>query len=149
MKPEDLGKSKTESGQQRAVFCWAALNKAQWPELEWLHHIPNGGSRGDDERTRMIRGANLKAEGVRDGVFDIFLPTGRIDPSGRLWLGLYIEMKAPGKIKATSDAQDNFGNFLSSQSYAWRVCDSWTMAVETLTEFLNWKRFADAPPPLR
>jgi hypothetical protein len=140
MKPEDLAKSGTESGEQRAVMAWAALNRANWPELEWLHHIPNGGSRGDDARSRMIRGANLKAEGVRDGVFDLSLPCARIDPAGTVWHGLYIEMKAPGKIKDTSDAQKRFGAFLSSQSYAWRVCDTWTMAVATLTEFLNWKR---------
>jgi hypothetical protein len=131
--PDKLGESQTESGQQRAVFAWAALNRSKWPELRWLHHIPNGGGRGESEQTAKIRGGNLKAEGVRPGVFDICLPTAR---GG--YFGLYIEMKRPGKIKDTSDEQDEFGEHLSANGYAWRVCDTWKMAVETITEYLGW-----------
>ena len=40
----------------------------KWPCLKWLHHIPNGGL-----RNRVVAG-KLKAEGVRAGVSDYFLP---------------------------------------------------------------------------
>lgn len=156
MKPSQLANSGTESGHQRAVFAWAAIAqhhgfdvadafdklgpkalagsaKAGIPELKWLHHIPNGGSRGDDERSRKIRGANLKAEGVRTGVHDLCLPVRRGEYSG-----LYIEMKKPGKIKDTSAEQDEFADFVRSQGFVAVVCDSWQSAVALLREYLSY-----------
>lgn len=133
MTPDQLAKSGTESGHQRAVFCWAALNVTRLPELRWLHHIPNGGSRGDDARSRAIRGATLKAEGVRTGVADLCLPVKRGE-----WSGLYIEMKKPGKLKNTSAEQKEFGAFVQSQGFGWVVCDNWETAVKVLEEYLTW-----------
>lgn len=134
MTPDQLAKSGTESGHQRAVFAWAALHMAQWPELRWLHHIPNGGARGDDAKTRAIRGNALKAEGVKVGVADLFLPVKRGEFSG-----LYIEMKKPGKIKTTSKEQDEFGEFVKAQGFGWIVCDNWESAVQVLQDYLSWK----------
>lgn len=134
MTPDQLAKSGTESGHQRAVFCWAALNQNRWPELKWLHHIPNGGSRGDDAKSRAIRGGALKAEGVRTGVADICLPVKRGEYSG-----LYIEMKKPGKIKTTSAEQKEFGDFVKAQGFGWVVCDNWESAVQVIQEYLQWK----------
>lgn len=131
MTPADLAKSGTESGHQRAVFCWAALNQTKWPELRWLHHIPNGGARGDDAKTRAIRGNALKAEGVRTGVSDLCLPVKR----GQ-WSGLYIEMKKPGGKE--SKEQKEFGEFVKSQGFGYVVCDHWEKAVQVLTEYLQW-----------
>lgn len=133
MKPEQLAKSGTESGHQRAVFCWAALNVARWPELKWLHHIPNGGSRGDDAKSRAIRGGAMKAEGVRTGVADLCLPVKRGEFSG-----LYIEMKKPGKIKNVSAEQAEFGEFVKAQGFGWIVCDNWESVVKVLQEYLEW-----------
>jgi len=132
MTPEDLAKTGTESGHQRAVFCWAALNAHTYPELEWLHHIPNGGSRGDCAKSRAIAGGAMKAEGVKPGVFDLFLPVARHNLHG-----LYIEMKAPGKINQTSDQQKKFALFLTKQKYAWVVCDDWQMAVKMIVSYLT------------
>src|SRR5574343_479576 len=109
MTPDQLAKSDTEAAHQTALFAWAAvamnhgfdianawadgLNPAVQerkepaiPELKWLHHIPNGGSRGNDVRSQQIRGAQLKAQGVKSGVSDVFLPVKRGQFSG-----LYIE----------------------------------------------------------
>lgn len=134
MTPDQLAKSGTESGHQRAVFAWAALNMSRYPELKWLHHIPNGGARGDDAKTRAIRGNALKAEGVKVGVADLFLPVKRGEFSG-----LYIEMKKPGKIKTTSKEQDEFGEFVKAQGFGWIVCDNWESAVQVLQDYLSWK----------
>ena len=38
-----------ESGHQEALFEWAAYHMDCMPELEYMHHIPNGGKR--DKRT--------------------------------------------------------------------------------------------------
>lgn len=131
MKPEDLSKSGTESGHQRAVFAWAALHLSRWPELRWLHHIPNGGSRGDTQRARMIRGAQLKAEGVKTGVSDLCLPVKRGEYSG-----LYIEMKKPGGKE--TDEQKEFGAFVQSQGFGYVCCDNWEKAVQVLQEYLTY-----------
>lgn len=134
MTPEQLAKSGTESGHQRAVFCWAQLNKGRFPELKWLFHIPNGGSRGDDAKSRAIRGAALKAEGVKKGPADLCLPVKRGS-----WSGLFIEMKKPGKIKTVSPEQKEFGDFVIEQGYGWIACDNWIDAVRILEEYLTWR----------
>lgn len=124
MTSEQLAVSGTESGHQRAVFCWAALNVVKYPELKWMHAIPNGGKRDK------ITGGVMKAEGVKSGVADIFLPVMR-----RMWSGLYIEMKKKdGKI---STEQKEFGAFVQSQSFGFVVCYSWTDAVNCIQEYLN------------
>jgi hypothetical protein len=126
MNPEDLAKSGTESGHQRAVFAWAALSLNEYPELRWMFHIPNGG-----ERT--ARGAmNLKAEGVKRGVSDIMLPVTR----GR-YAGLFIEMKKPGEINKTTKEQNEFGEFISGQHYLYMVCDNWMLAKSRIIEYLK------------
>lgn len=47
-----------ESGHQEALFEWAAYHMDCMPELEYMHHIPNGGKR--DKRTAVA----LKRQGV-------------------------------------------------------------------------------------
>jgi hypothetical protein len=143
MKAEDLAKSGTESGHQRAVFCWAQQNEDKYPELKWLHAIPNGGSRGDDERSRAIRGANLKAEGVKAGVPDIFLPVPRYKQSEAdsqvmqiEYCGLYIEMKKPGVNKASKE-QLEFKEFIQKNRYGWILCDNWITAVANIEAYLK------------
>ena len=75
--PEGLAAAGTEHAHQKAIFCWAANNFNKWPELQLMFAIPNGGTRGDDKKSRTIRGGKLKAEGVKAGVPDIFLPVPR------------------------------------------------------------------------
>lgn len=73
----------TEAQEQSAVFRWAGLAMNEWPELFYLHHCPNGGSR------HPIEAVNLKRQGVKAGVPDIMLPCAR---GG--YHGLFLEMKA-------------------------------------------------------
>jgi hypothetical protein len=164
MNPWQLAKE-SESSQQIALFCWAAkaekygFEVADWepsykgqsftahrkyeiPELAWLHHIPNGGSRGDTEKSRMIVGGQLKAEGVKAGVMDVFWPLARYDShsSGRpIFCGLYIEMKRPSlktaKGGGLSDDQIKFGNFADSQGYHVVVCYTWLEAAAEIKKY--------------
>lgn len=74
-----------EADHQKLIFEWAALNYGKYPELRFMYHTPNGGSRN------VIEAVNLKAQGVRSGVPDICLPV----PKGK-YHGLYIELKRYG-----------------------------------------------------
>ena len=79
---------RTESGEQKLLFEWAALAERGHPELKLLHAIPNGGWR------HAKTAAGLKAEGVKAGVPDLCLPV----PRGG-YHGLYIELKsAKGRL---------------------------------------------------
>ena len=142
MTPEQLAKPGSEAAHQMALFCWAALpkNVERWPELKWLHHIPNGGSRGDTERSRKIEGGKMKAQGVKKGVADLCLPVRRGE-----WSGLYIEMKKPaekpkreGSKGGVSDDQAEFGAFVQSQGFGWCVCYSWEEAAHIIEQYLSY-----------
>lgn len=112
-----------ESGHQEALFEWAAYHMDCMPELEYMHHIPNGGKR--DKRTAVA----LKRQGVKAGVPDICLPVAR---NG--YHGLYIELKA-GKNKATKN-QEKWQVFLNDQGYYAVICYGWREAAKVIEEYL-------------
>lgn len=132
--PAKLAKE-SESSHQIALFAWCALPdvKQEFPELEWFHSIPNGGSRGDTAKSRAIEGGKIKAEGVKKGVSDMFLPVRR----GQ-WPGLYIELKKlPGPGVGPSSEQVAFGEFVQSQGYAFAVCYGWIEARNMIIAYLT------------
>lgn len=133
---------------------WAAVS-----ELKWFHAIANGGSRGDDAKSRGIRGAMLKAEGVKRGIPDTFLPVplwgivgnvGSINgvPTAKsiLYAGLYIEMKreaSEGRRKGTtSDEQEEAIAWLRHSGYAVSVCFTWDAAAKELQSYIEATRKA-------
>ena len=177
MTPDQLAKSGSEHAHQVAFFAWCAFAKnfgfiAAWlwadgklegvvskpenvvPALEWIHAIPNGGTRGDDEKSRAVRGGALKAEGVRQGVADIFLPwplyeriitETDMEMTVAKWCGLYIEMKKPslkpkkeGSKGGVSDEQKDFGEYAKSNGYGWIVCYSWREAAKAVQSYIEW-----------
>ena len=87
--PEQLAACGSESGHQKALFCWAALNIATYPQLKWLYAVPNGFFSTPGQKAKM------KAEGLRDGVPDVVLARPIKWPDDHLirYCGLYIEMK--------------------------------------------------------
>lgn len=102
---------------------WAALQQSVWPELKWLHHIPNGGHRSK------VQGARLKAMGVKPGVFDLFLPVPRCGKHG-----LYIEMKSSsGRL---SKEQNEFGQTCANHGYAVNICRNSEEARNTIMGYL-------------
>ncbi len=38
-------RAEDEGGHQEALFIWAAYNMGRMPDLEYMHHVPNGGKR--------------------------------------------------------------------------------------------------------
>ena len=115
----------TESQEQIALFEWARWQIAKHPELEFLHHIPNGGKRDK------VTAAKLKTEGVSAGVPDICLPA----PRGK-WHGLYIELKRQrgGKL---SEEQKKWLRFLKKQGYFVAACEGWEEARDMIFGYLN------------
>ena len=85
----------TEEAEQAAIFEWATLMSSQFPELHLLFHIPNGGYRAP------ATAAKLKAQGVKAGVSDLFLPVAR---GG--FHGLWIELKRRKGGKLSPAQQD-------------------------------------------
>lgn len=114
----------TESGAQCAVMTWALYAEGKYPDLKYLHHIPNGGLR------HPAVAAKLKVEGVKPGVPDLCLPV----PRGN-YIGLYIEMKV-GANKTTTD-QDWWLAHLSHLGHKTAVCYGSTSAIEVLEEYLT------------
>ena len=137
MTPEQLAKSGTEHAEQMALFCWAAQQFGRFPELRWLHAIPNAGARGNK-----VAAAQLKAEGVKAGVADTFLPVGRwhgeANPSKTYYAGLYIELKkANGVPSDVSKEQIEFAKFVTSQSFAWAVAFGYKEASHLIEAYLT------------
>lgn len=126
IKPEQLA-GNTEASQQQALFAWAGLARPEYPQLKWLHAIPNANSH------RQV------AEGVRAGIADIFLPW----PvhGERIRHGLYIEMKLPKRLKEKNGGllpdQMLFGEYAKSIGYEWFVCYGWADARDKIMEYLR------------
>lgn len=177
MTPEKLAKSGTEHGHQAALFAYVAVAYRhgfdvadQWsktgklplatepaakgstvrqvkppavPALAWFHAIHNQGH-GD-----AVRGAKAKAEGVRKGVADTFLPwpvwTQSREEFVIAYCGLYIEMKKPSERPKTdkskgglSDEQIEFCEYAKNVGYGWAVCYGWEHAVANLRSYIEW-----------
>lgn len=122
--PESLARSGTEAAHQTALFAWAALHTHQWPELEYLFAIPNGGTRNK------IEAGFLKAQGVRSGVPDVCLPIARWDKHG-LWIELKIGKNKP------RERQQQWHQALSGFGHAVVVAYSWSEAASYITQYLE------------
>ena len=116
----DISMIQHEELQQRYLFQWAAF----YPQLRWLHAIPNGGKRNK------IVAAKLKAGGVKSGVLDVFLPLARHG-----FHGLYIEMKH-GKNKLT-DNQQAFAAHIEAEGYKYAVCYHWSEAQKIICDYVG------------
>lgn len=147
--------AKSEHSEQVEVFRWCAevayagfeLVLAQAPKpyskeqlnpqptLKLMHAIPNGGARGNDSTTNKIRGAMLKAEGVKKGVPDIFLP---VPKQG--FHGLYIEMKVADDKKGRPSAEQlEFLNSVGELGYAWRICYGAEQAKQAIANYYGYQ----------
>lgn len=87
---------------QAAFFCGIRFLAKLDPRWGWIYAIPNGGAR------TLATGKLLKAEGVRAGVWDVFVPV-KIGDHG----GLYIEFKADKNTLTTE--QKEFGRVMYYQ----------------------------------
>ena len=114
----------TEADEQKALMQWAKWQEGRYPELKLLYHCPNGGTRNK------LEAANLKRQGVKAGVPDLFLPVPRSPKHG-----LFIEMKV-GRNKCT-DNQKKWIRKLIEQGYEVKVCYSCEEAIQVIKKYLN------------
>lgn len=167
MRPGDLAKSGTEHAHQRAFFQWINFasrygfknakllclghitaqqvqpsEELSLPELALMHAIPNGGYRRGSEASK------LKAEGVRAGVSDTFLPVPMPFSFFDLDLGqesfgshagLYIEFKEPKRRNhargGVSQAQAEFLEAVRAQGYQASVAYTWQEAANIVMTY--------------
>lgn len=115
---------KSEDTEQMAVISWAHWNIQTYPELKWLHHCPNGGSRN------RMEAAKLKQMGVKAGVSDLCLPY----PKGK-YHGLYIEMKFGNN--RVQDTQREFLTDMAAAGHYACVCYSAADAIGVLAEYCH------------
>jgi hypothetical protein len=101
---------------------------ARHPVLSLLHASANGGK-------RHIRTARLlKAEGVKAGVPDLFLPVARFHQEWQYY-GLFIEMKTR-KGRVTPE-QKWWHAQLEHQGYRVEVCRGAQAAISVLSDYLG------------
>lgn len=117
-------RKRSEATEQERLISWASWQQNRFPELKLLFHIPNGGSRNT------LEAANLKRQGVKAGVPDLFLPVAK-----GTYHGLFIEMKW-GKNTVT-DKQDEWLHDLTVQGYKAAVCYGADEAIEIITNYLT------------
>ena len=119
----------SEAQEQTWLFQWAeAMKVLRWPEVDLMFHVPNGGSRNPAEAAR------LKAQGVKPGVPDLFLPIAR---NG--YHGLFIELKRKTGGR-TSPEQERIVRQLNQQGYKAVVCKGWNAAADIIEEYLGGTR---------
>lgn len=138
-----------ESAEQTALFMWANMVHlrgwmAAWDEKSYgqplvnlkgegvpaignLFAIPNGAELAKGARG----GANMKAQGMRPGVPDIFLAA----PIGTRH-GLFIEMKRR-KGGVVSEDQSKWMNKLQVAGYATYVAHGWILAATCIELYLK------------
>lgn len=127
--PEQIASAGSETAHQTALFAQAALHRKRYPQLKWLHAIPNANSH------RMV------GEGVRGGIPDVSLPWPFIWNGETRYAGLYIEMKIESRRKhkngGLSDDQVECIAYLREVGYYVAVCYSWIEAWKVIEDYLN------------
>ena len=119
----------TEHDEQVAVINWCFYNTAKHPCLDLIFAIPNGAMLGGG-RIGGIRMNSLKAEGLRPGVSDLFLPAAR-----RGYHGLFLEMKT-SKGKPSENQLEFIAN-VSEQGYYAVICHGAAEAIDILEWYLG------------
>lgn len=126
----------TEHEEQVRLMRWSREAQAQYPELELLFAIPNGGHRHHNVANK------LKAEGVKSGVPDLFLPV----PRGGMH-GLWVELKARRKGACASVDQVWWLERLAVVGYMAVVCHGWEEARGVIEAYLGGKLALSEPDP--
>lgn len=115
---------RSEDTEQINVVSWANWNANHYPELRWLFHVPNGGSRNKQEAVK------FKQMGVKAGVSDLCLPY----PKG-IYCRLFIEMKYGNNRQ--QDTQKEFLADMAAAGHFVATCYSAEEAIKVLEEYLE------------
>ena len=115
-----------EHNEQVKLFKWAEIMANRYEELDLLFAIPNGAYFMGN--WKVIN--TMKAEGLKSGVPDVFLPI-----RSKEFSGLWIEMKAGSN--RPSPAQKKWIRQLREQGFRVEVCYSADEAIEVICKYLN------------
>lgn len=115
----------SESSEGAALIHWKAAAMRQYPELQLLFHVPNGGARDIQTAARM------KREGVVPGVPDYLLLVPR---SGYHGMALELKRRDGGVL---SGAQITMMELLSDHGYYVVIANGWESAKELILQYLN------------
>ena len=110
---------RSEDTEQINVVSWANWNVNRYPELRWLFHVPNGGSRNKQEAVK------FKQMGVKAGVSDLCLPY----PKGS-YCGLFVEMKFGNNRQ--QDTQKEFLADMAAAGHFVATCYSAEEAIKVM-----------------
>jgi hypothetical protein len=124
----------SEHAEQVKVIQWCTAMRSRHPQLELIFAIPNGGARN------AITGAMLKAEGVKAGMPDLFLPVAR---GG--YHGMFIEMKRVGGRLNTSQCL-RLADLLE-QGYKAVVCVGANEAIAKITDYIEGREDSPSDTP--
>jgi len=158
--PDNLAKSGTEHSHQRALFAWVnqayrygiwfadhdeAYGDQQWRDqwtlrcegearLKWFHAIHN-----QRDGSNVVAGAKAKAEGVKAGVADCFLPIPMplIENNFlvKQYSGLYIELKRETGGKPSKE-QLEFKLDVERYGYKHVIAKGWREGRQALVAYL-------------
>jgi len=121
-----INKYMSEHMEQVHLFAWIKKQALKYQPMELIFAIPNGGVRSK------ITGARMKAEGVKAGVPDIFVPI-----PARNYHGAFLELKSTSTDARLSKKQAEIIPQLTNQGYCTSVCHGHEKAIEFLSWYLN------------
>jgi hypothetical protein len=131
MNSRSKGKQSNESGEQIAVVSWFKL---KYPK----HHliaIPNGQWIAGTGIRKFTLINKYKAEGLTNGVSDLFLAT-----SKQGYHGLWLEMKDRGKKeKSLSESQKDWLNDMRKEGYKAEWAAGFDQAKEIIENYMKVK----------
>jgi hypothetical protein len=123
----------SEHDEQTILMQWAKYHEGMYPQLKWLHSIPNGAklpwSRNAKGERYSRQATILKQEGLKKGIPDTFLPY----PNGA-YCGCYLELKYG--TNTASDEQIEFANYANNHGYLCAICYGSAEAIAIIESYL-------------
>lgn len=122
--------------EQKALLDLVLMHELRYPVLTAIFHPPNEAKRSKAQHGMLL------AIGMRPGVADLILPRAR-----RGYLGLVVEMKAPGSLSATTPAQKAFLRQQAEEGWLACACDSAGEGWALLSWYASGQRHFLGPEP--
>ena len=97
----------------------------EYPDLELMHAIPNGGHRTKSSASK------IRAEGAKPGIPDLFLPVAR----GK-YHGLYVELKRTKGWSVSADQKKMIPR-LRLQGYRVEICPGADYALRVICDYMG------------
>ncbi len=115
----------TESQEQILFIQWTKRVGKDYPILNKIFAIPNGGKR------HIATASRMKLEGTKRGVPDLFFPVAR-----KGYHGLFIEMK---RLKGGSVSKDQkiWKVWIEDEDYAWVRANGFEQAKNIMISYLD------------